>query len=122
MDLYSRKMVGWHVDKRMTKELAITALDRAYCAQKPEEGVLHHSDRGSQYASLAYRKKLETYKMVKSMSRKGDCYDNAVIESFHSNIKRERIYPQHYRTREQAKEIFSGILKYFTIENDLIPP
>lgn len=64
MDLYSRKIVGWHVDKRMTKELVITALDRAYRAQKPKGHVLHHSDQGNQYASLDYQAKLKTYTMV----------------------------------------------------------
>jgi transposase InsO family protein len=113
MDLYSRQIIGWHTDKRMTKKLVITALDQAYRAQKPEEGVLHHSDRGSQYASYAYRKRLETYKMVGSMSRKGDCYDNAVIESFHSIIKRERIYRNRYRTRKQARQDIFWYMEVF---------
>ncbi len=85
MDLYSRKIIGWHADNRMTKELVLTALDRAYKQQKPKNSVLHHSDRGSQYASHEYQKRLKQYGLEGSMSRKGNCYDNACIESFHSN-------------------------------------
>lgn len=76
MDLYSRKIVGFHMDERMTKELVLTALDRAYSQQRPRGEVLHHSDRGSQYASHDYQARLRTYKMKGSMSRKGNCYDN----------------------------------------------
>ncbi|HEC1276102.1 TPA: IS3 family transposase, partial [Campylobacter jejuni] len=74
MDLYSRKIVGFHMDERMTKELVLTALDRAHSQQRPCEEVLHHSDRGSQYASHDYQARLRTYKMKGSMSRKGNCY------------------------------------------------
>ncbi|QDF27251.1 IS3 family transposase (plasmid) [Bacillus tropicus] len=76
MDLYSRKIVGWHADRTMTKELVLKALQQAYFHQKPEGSVLHHSDRGSQYASHDYQKQLEQYGMQCSMSRKGNCYDN----------------------------------------------
>jgi len=73
MDLYTRKIVGWKADSRMTKELAIQALAQAYQHEKPADGVLHHSDRGSQYASKEYQDKLKEYKMIGSMSRKGCC-------------------------------------------------
>lgn len=103
MDLYTRKIVGWKADSRMTKELVIEALEQAYQRENPVDGVLHHSDRGSQYASKEYQEKLKEYKMIGSMSRKGCCYDNACIESFHSVIKRELIHLETYATRERAK-------------------
>jgi len=88
MDLYSRKIVGWHMGERMTKELAMNALRKAYWRRQPESDLIHHSDRGSQYASHAYQELMTTYQMRGSMSRKGDCYDNACIESFHGIIKK----------------------------------
>jgi putative transposase len=103
MDLFTRKIVGWKADSRMTKELVIEALEQAFQREKPTAGVLHHSDRGSQYASKEYQDKLKEYKMIGSMSRKGNCYDNACIESFHSVIKRELIHLTTYKTRAQAK-------------------
>lgn len=110
MDLFSRKIVGWHADSRMTKELVIKALDRAYQKQRPRNPVLHHSDRGSQYASREYQNRLCLYGMRVSMSRKGNCYDNACIESFHGILKKELVYLSHYQTRRQAKkEIFKYI-------------
>jgi putative transposase len=115
MDLYSRKIIGWSVDKTMTKELVIQALKRAYNRQQPpKESVLHHSDRGSQYCSKDYQKLLKSYKMDVSMSRKGNCYDNACIESFHSVLKKELIYLTKYKTREQAKkEIYEYIEVFY---------
>nr|WP_157686189.1 IS3 family transposase [Bacillus thuringiensis] len=104
MDLYSRKIVGWHADRTMTKELVLKALQQAYFRQKPEGSVLHHSDRGSQYASRDYQNQLQQYGMTCSMSRKGNCYDNACIESFHGVLKKELIYQQQYATRAQAQQ------------------
>lgn len=112
MDLYSRKIVGWRIDERMTKELVIQALDTAVYRQDPIDTLLHHSDRGSQYASHDYQARLLKYNMVGSMSRKGNCYDNACIESFHSVIKRELIYLEKFETREQAK---SKIFEYIEV-------
>ncbi|MBG9568034.1 transposase [Brevibacillus agri] len=111
MDLYSRKIVGFHMDERMTKELVLTALDRAHSQQRPRGEVLHHSDRGSQYASHDYQARLRTYKMKGSMSRKGNCYDNACIESFHSVLKKELVYLEKFKTRKQAKK---RIFEYIT--------
>ena len=110
-DLYSRKIAGWRAGERMTKALCVGALEHAYERQgRPTEPVLHHSDRGSQYASHDYQNKLRDYGMVGSMSRKGNCYDNACIESFHSILKRELIYLEKFRTREQAiQRIFEYI-------------
>jgi len=83
MDLYFRKIVGWHADRTITKELVLEALQQAYVRQRPEGPILlHHSDRGSQYASNDYQKQLQQYGINCSMSRKGNCYDNACIESF----------------------------------------
>lgn len=117
MDLYSRKIVGWHMSDRMTKELVIKALEQAFIRQRSGEGLLHHSDRGSQYASLDYQKKLQIYKMIGSMSRKGNCYDNACIESFHSVLKKELIYLNKYETREEAAaSIFEYIEVFYNNE------
>lgn len=115
MDLFSRKIVGWSVDQTMTKELVLTALNRAHNRQKPPKGsVLHHSDRGSQYCSKDYQKQLTSYEMDVSMSRKGNCYDNACIESFHSLLKKELIYLTKYKSREQAKkEIYEYIEVFY---------
>lgn len=104
MDLYSRKIVGWHLDERMTKSLVLEALDQAYRRQRPQSEILHHSDRGSQYASHEYQDRLKTYRMKGSMSRKGNCYDNACIESFHSVFKKELIYLEKFKTRKEAKK------------------
>lgn len=117
MDLYSRKIVGWHMSDRMTKELVLKALKQAHGRQQPGTAVLHHSDRGSQYASHDYQKQLQNYSMTGSMSRKGNCYDNACIESFHSLIKKELIYLNKYETREEAqKSIFEYIEVFYNNE------
>jgi len=114
MDLFTRKIVGWKADSRMTKELVIDALDQAYQREKPSAGVLHHSDRGSQYASKEYQEKLKQYNMIGSMSRKGCCYDNACIESFHSVIKRELVHLEKFKTRARAKrEIWEYIERWY---------
>lgn len=117
-DLCCRKIAGWRASARMTKELCIGALEHAYERQgRPTEPVLHHSDRGSQYASHDYQKKLKDYGMVGSMSRKGNCFDNACIESFHSIIKRELIYLEKFKTRAQAlQRIFEYIEVWYNRE------
>lgn len=113
-DLCTRKITGFHMDERMTKELCLKALDHAYGIQKPKDGVLHHSDRGSQYASITYQKRLRSYNMKGSMSRKGNCYDNACIESFHSILKKELIYLNKFKTRAEAKfKIFEYITCFY---------
>jgi len=113
MDLYSRKIVGWSMDKTMTKELVLDALKMAYKRQNPEQGVLHHSDRGVQYASIEYQKLLKQYQMTGSMSRKGNCYDNACIESFHGILKRELIYQTRYKTRHEARKSLFEYIEFF---------
>gem|GEM_PF-3862310 len=91
-------------------DLVLAALDNAYACKKPAEGLVHHSDRGAQYASEVYRARLQQYGMEASMSRKGNCYDNACIESFHSLLKKEMIYCTRFKTKVQAEqEIFEYI-------------
>jgi putative transposase len=110
LDLCTREIVGWRLGERMTTDLVLGALEDAHKAKKPAKGVLHHSDRGSQYASEEYRNKLGSYKMIASMSRKGNCYDNACIESFHSILKKELIYCKKFKTKQQLHhEIFQYI-------------
>lgn len=104
MDLFSRKIVGWSMDSSMKKELVLTALDRAILTRRPGKGLIHHSDRGSQYCSNSYIEVLEYNEIQISMSRKGDPYDNACIESFHATIKKDLIYRTRFESREQAIE------------------
>ena len=113
MDLYTRQIVGWTLGDRMTEDLVLSALDKAYTAKKPRKGLLHHSDRGSQYASKEYRKRLKTYRMKASMSRKGNCYDNACIESFHSVLKKEFIYCTRFKTKSEAQQEMFEYIELF---------
>ena len=104
LDLFSRKVVGWSMDKTMEKELVMSALNMALKARQPQNGLLHHSDRGSQYASMDYQKLLQDQQITCSMSRKGNCYDNAAMESFFATLKQELVYHQQYEDRKQAKQ------------------
>jgi len=103
IDLYSRKVVGWAMSPRMKTALAIEALSMAFFRRKPPRGLIHHSDRGSQYASQEYQQMLESYGMRCSMSRKGDCWDNAVAESFFHSLKTEWVKDSVYYTRDKAR-------------------
>ena len=102
IDLYSRRVVGWAIDRRMKKALVIRALMMAINLRKPPPGLIHHSDRGSQYASDAYQALLKQHRMICSMSRKGNCWDNAPVERFFSSLKREWTGDRLYRTRQEA--------------------
>lgn len=102
LDLFSRRVVGWAVSANNDRALALGALDRAVCARTPAEGLVHHSDRGSVYASDDYGEGLTKIGAIKSMSRKGDCWDNAVAESFFATIKGEMIDHEDYLTRSAA--------------------
>lgn len=114
LDLYTKQIVGWQLGDRMTTDLVMAALDQAYTAKKPKKGLIHHSDRGSQYASKEYRNKLKTYRMQASMSRKGNCYDNACIEAFHSILKRELIYCNpKFKTKQEAFEKMYRYIEFF---------
>lgn len=110
LDLHSRKVVGWAMGARMTQGLAASALEMAVEHRRPGAGLLHHTDQGSQYAARQYRERLAQLGFVASMSRKGDCWDNAVAESFFSNLKNELTHHRVFHTREQARgEIFDYI-------------
>jgi putative transposase len=103
LDLASRRIVGWSMSDRIKAELTCDALTMAYWQRKPLAGLIMHSDRGSQYASDAYRKLITRFKMVQSMSRKANCWDNAVMESFFKTLKVERVDQVRYPTRAQAR-------------------
>lgn len=102
LDLFSRRVVGWAVSANNDRALAISALDRAVAARSPPPGLTHHSDRGSVYASGEYGEALSKLGAIKSMSRKGDCWDNAVPESFFATIKGERLDHEDFKTRRAA--------------------
>jgi len=103
IDLYSRRVVGWAMSHSMASQLVTDALKMAFERCTPGHGVLYHSDRGSQYAGDDSRKLLEKYRMTCSMSRKGNCWDNAVVESFNATLKTELIHRQRWQTREEAR-------------------
>lgn len=113
LDLFTKKIVGWKLGDRMTTDLVTEALEAARAQHSPAPGLIHHSDRGSQYASHEYRDKLKEYKMVCSMSRKGNCYDNACIESFHSILKRELVYQTRFKTKEQARQEIYRFIEFW---------
>lgn len=114
IDLYSRMVVGWSMKERRDQDLVNEALGMALKQRTPKVGVLHHSDQGIQYSSGSYLQLLEQHGFVRSMSRKGNCYDNAVVESFFSSLKNELIHFQDYYTREQARtEIFEYIEVFY---------
>lgn len=114
MDLHSRKIVGWAMDKRMTSELVCNAFKMALAQRQPKAGLLHHSDRGSQYTGHPYQALLEQHQCQVSMSRKGNCWDNAPMESFFATLKNELIHHQAYQTRGQAKsDIFAYIEGFY---------
>jgi transposase InsO family protein len=102
MDLFSRRIVGWYAAEHLRSSLAEQALKQALRLRRPGPGLLHHSDRGFQYGSQAYRNLLKTAKANSSMSRKADCYDNAAMEAFWSSLKNELIYPQGPLSRTQT--------------------
>ncbi len=103
MDLASRKIVGWSMSDRMKANIVCEALRSAYGGRKPTRGLIMHSDRGSQYASKEYRRLLKDYGITPSMSRKGNCWDNAPMESFFKTLKVERIYQTRYESRQHAR-------------------
>jgi transposase InsO family protein len=113
MDLFSRQIVGWAMDKRIKKQLTIDALAMAYFRRRPDPGLLHHSDRGSQYACHDYQKRLKQYRMIPSMSRKGDCWDNAPTERFFRSLKSERLSECRFTTRSAAKMEVLDYVSYY---------
>jgi transposase InsO family protein len=103
IDLFSRMVVGWAMESHMRAELVIDSLKMAVTNRKPGDGVMFHSDRGIQYACDDFRTTLNGYKMIQSMSRKGNCWDNACAESFFATLKTEEVYRRKYQTREEAR-------------------
>jgi transposase InsO family protein len=112
-DLFNGEIVGYALGPRITKDLVITSLLMAVKRKQPEPGLINHSDRGSQYCSLEYRKLLDRFTMKASMSRKGNCYDNAPMESFWGTLKNELVYHQHYATRGQAIREITEYIEIF---------
>ena len=114
IDLYSRLVVGWAMSARMTQDLVHTALLMAIRDRKPQPGTLYHSDRGSQYCAAASRQILAKHGLIASMSRKGNCWDNACSESFFGSLKQELIYHKRYATRAEARhDIFEYIAVFY---------
>ena len=114
MDLYSRRIVGWSMSRWMSRGMVINALKMAVDVRRPEPGLIHHSDRGAQYTSDDFRNELAKHGMVCSMSSKGNCYDNAAVESFFGVLKRERVNRIHYHTREAARaDLFQYIEVFY---------
>jgi putative transposase len=117
IDLVSRRVVGWALRDTLDAGLVLFALRMALAHRRPGSGVLHHSDRGSQYASAEYRALLKAHGMVASMSKKGDCWDNAVVESFFSTLELELILQSDWTTRAEAKpDVFRYIEGWYNIE------
>ena len=114
MDMHSRRIVGWAFDDHMQEGLVSRALETALGYRRPEAGLIHHSDRGSQYASQGYQAAIDKAGLVSSMSRKGNCWDNAVLESFFATLKKELVYGEDYTSHEEAQqEIFEYIEIYY---------
>jgi transposase InsO family protein len=116
LDLYARKLVGWAMSETMPQELTLCALDVALGWRDPDTGLVHHSDRGSQYAAKDYRKKLAARGITVSMSRKGDCWDNAPMESVNGTLKVECVHDVHFETREQARQAIVEYIGYYNTE------
>ena len=113
LDLNRRQLVGWSMDSRMKTELVVQALKQAVARTKAEPGLLIHSDRGVQYASEKYQKLLRQYGFICSMSRKGNCYDNAPMESFWGKLKTEWLYGRKFKTRQEAKKAIFEYIELF---------
>jgi putative transposase len=113
MDLHSRRIVGWAFSNRIDRQLTQDALAMALGRRRPEPGLLHHSDRGSQYACADYQRLMSQNGLTGSMSRKGDPYDNAVIESFFRTLKTEIVYRAHFTTRQEGKVTLVDYIELF---------
>jgi len=117
VDLYSRTVVGWSMSHRITRQLTLDAMNQAIGRRRPQPGLLHHSDRGSQYAACDYQDLLRDHQIICSMSRKGDPWDNAPMESFFGTLKTELIHRQKFTTREDAKtKVFEYIEMFYNRE------
>ena len=112
-DLFSRKIVGWAMDAHMETSMVLRALDMAMTNRQPQATLIHHSDRGSQYASHDYRQRLLDRGIAISMSRRGNCYDNACAESLWARLKVELVYRRRFRTREEARHAIFQYIEVF---------
>jgi len=112
-DICSGEIVGYAMSERMTKSLVSDSLLRAVARKRPASGLIHHSDRGSQYCAEGYRKLLEQFAMKASMSRKGNCYDNAPMESFWGTLKQELVHHRRYRSRQEAIQDITEYIEIF---------
>lgn len=112
-DLCSGEVVGYAMSNRMTRRLVSQSLFRAVASKRPQKGLIHHSDRGSQYCSLDYQKLIEQFGMTASMSRKGNCYDNAPMESFWGTLKQELVHHRRYHTRQEAIQDITEYIEIF---------
>jgi transposase InsO family protein len=117
LDLGSRYVVGWATSESLENELTLAALDRALETRRPSRGLIHHSDQGSQYASRDYQLRLASRGLVPSMSRRGNCWDNAAVESFFSSFKREELPRDGFATKQQARETISEYIEIFYNRN-----
>ena len=113
LDLYSRRVIAWGMGSRLTQELATAALTMALEHRRPARGVVHHTDRGSQYAATGYRELLAGHGLTASMSRRGNCWDNAVVESFFYTLQTELVFHRRYLTREEARQDISEWIEVF---------
>lgn len=113
IDLYSRKIVGWSMDDNMKTSLVNDALNMAIKNRKPPKGLIWHTDRGSQYASYSHKDLLQEHGVIQSMSRKGNCWDNAVAESFFHTLKTELVYHEIYETKAQANQSIFEYIEVF---------
>jgi putative transposase len=113
LDLFSRRVVGWAMADTEDEELVTLALRMALARRQPEAGLLHHSDRGSEYTSHGYQELLKQYHIDVSMSRTANCYDNAVMESFFATLKKECIHRQQFQNRMQARQAIFEYLECF---------
>ena len=113
LDLYSRKIVGWSISDRMKRGLAMDALRRAIILRQPPPGLIHHSDRGSQYCSADYRRLVRDHGFIASMSGRGNCYDNAMVETVFKTIKSELIWRTSFTTRDQASKAIGQYIEGF---------
>lgn len=116
MDLYSRRIVGWHIDKRMKQGLISKALIKAYNLRQPPKGLVFHSDRGSQYTSRHYRNLLASYGMRASMGDVGACWDNAVVERFFGSLKHDWLFKIPQPTREHMTQDVTAYMKYYNVD------
>jgi putative transposase len=112
-DLFTHEIVGYAMGERMTQNLVSESLLRAIETQRPAKGLIHHSDRGSQYCALEYRKLLDHFELQVSMSGKGNCYDNAPMESFWGMLKQELVYHCHFKTRQEARQAITEYIEIF---------